>query len=89
MAKISVTSANQKRAEQEWNMLIAKYPNNFAMTRTVASSMIQMKQYDLAANLYKSKRTEKVATLFAQELANLYTSTFNSEKAAGPGGDHH
>lgn len=82
MAKISVTSANQKRAEQEWNMLIAKYPNNFAMTRTVASSMIQMKQYDLAANLYKSKRTEKVATLFAQELANLYTSTFNSEKAA-------
>ncbi len=82
MARISVTSAKQDRAEKEWNILIAKYPNNFAMTRTVASSMIQLKQYELAANLYKSKRTEKAATLFSLELANLYTSTFNSEKAA-------
>ena len=82
MAKISITSAKQERAEQEWNMLIAKYPDNFSMIRTVAASMIQLKQYDLAANLYKSKRTEKTPTLFSQELANLYTSTFVSEKAA-------
>lgn len=82
MAKISVISNQEERAKSEWNKLLNKYPNNISIARTVAASMIQLKKYDLAKELYLSRRTEKMPTVFSQELINLFTLTFDVENAA-------
>ncbi len=62
------------QAYRVWDGLLQKYPGNVAVYRIVASAMLQNRLFNRAIQVYLKGRTQKKdPSLFALELAQLYT----------------
>ena len=82
MARISVIMGKNDQAKSEWNRLKEKYPGNISIVKLIGNTMLQMKQYEWVIGLYQNERKESNKRQYAMELANIFTITYQPEKAA-------
>ena len=83
LAEAYLLNSEKDKAKNRWNSLINKKKSDIRIYRTVAGSMLKYRLIDEAIEVYKlalqNLKNQKILHL---DLANLYKTTLNMEKAA-------
>jgi len=73
LGNVYLLKGDEKKAAEAWNAAIAVAPGEETTYRVVGSAMVQARQFERAAAVYKNARTVlNNPTLFATDIAYLY-----------------